>query len=225
MEVRSGQATAGREVGASWCGSTCSGEQRLYRVARQYVIARLRGEPGAPWQRAAWDAFFRMHKRRIDDQLSRWRMPRETRRDCEQEIWLEIIRRLPQLPRDMAAPAFRVWIRRIVQSKRADCFRRRHPRDHRALSRDGGDGGNEPWEALVRGEDRALIGRGLARLAKSASESTVSVVRMHYLEGLSVGEIGERLGKSAQQVWDRRRRGVSKLRVICRKLCNGQFSR
>ncbi len=119
-----------------------------------------------------------------------WRLTaeREAARDVVQDAWLAIVRGLNRLD-DPAR--FRAWAYRIVKNKCVDWTRRRVAQ--RSAGRDLHHSTVEVAEDSQNGTDSSdeveLLRKGLARLP----EEQRAILSLHYLDGMSVAEIGRAL--------------------------------
>ena len=119
-----------------------------------------------------------------------WRLTadREAVRDVAQDAWLAIVRGLKRLD-DPAR--FRVWAYRIVKNKSADWTRRRIAQ--RNTGRNLRNATVEAAEDAQNGTDSSdqveLLRKGLACIP----EEQRAILSLHYLDGMSVAEIGRAL--------------------------------
>lgn len=84
---------------------------------------------------ATWESFYDVY----NDILARFAAKHSYRaeeiEDLLQDVWYEVIRRLPQFEYDPAKGGFRRWLYSIVQSRAIDAVRRRHTERKRRLPR------------------------------------------------------------------------------------------
>jgi RNA polymerase sigma-70 factor (ECF subfamily) len=122
-------------------------------------------------------------------------------RDATQEIFLRAWRNLPEL---READRFDAWFGRIVVNSCRTAIRGRRRRIVREISVGSlpGEGEQLPSAAHAhddRTADVEVIQRALDRL----SAADRSLLALHHLEHLSLGDIGERLGVPAKTVKSR----------------------
>jgi RNA polymerase sigma-70 factor (ECF subfamily) len=153
---------------------------------------------------------------RWQPRLSRfaWRLTldREAARDVVQETWLAIVRGL----RRIDDPArFRGWAYRIVANKCADWTRRRTVRREaaRAIGHAAAIAGVEP-AAVTDAIDEAAADR-MRRLRTALANLPAeqrAILTLHYLDGMSVGEIAGVLSVPAGTVKSRLYHARNRLR-------------
>jgi RNA polymerase sigma-70 factor (ECF subfamily) len=137
-------------------------------------------------QRGDTDAFCRLvdsYDRRVLYFILRFLPDAHQALDVLQDVWLTLLRRLPEL---RAPEAFRVWLYQIAHDKVVTLLRRqrREKQAHEALlnHRREEAGGHE-----LTVEHAELVHRGLERLSAEHRE----VLTLRFLEGLSLEEIAE----------------------------------
>jgi len=113
--------------------------------------------------------------------------------DLVQEAHLESTRRIDSFEHRGPASFYR-WLVAIARNKIREASRRRaaKKRAHRALDAEPPAVQTSPSGRVVRGERSGRIARALAELPEAQAEA----VRLRYLEGLTIAETAERLGRS-----------------------------
>jgi RNA polymerase sigma-70 factor (ECF subfamily) len=130
-------------------------------------------------------------------------------RDAVQETLVRALAAIRQqrVPATVPLPAFVYGIARHVI---ADTHRRRH------RQRDDGDPVERaveepsPLEALVRDEERELLGRALARLPRADRQ----LLQHCFVQGDRVAQIAARTGEPAARVRKRKSRALARLREL-----------
>ncbi|MCB2156371.1 RNA polymerase sigma factor [bacterium] len=135
--------------------------------------------------------------------------------DAVQEAWVAAVRGLRRLDDPARFPS---WIFRIVSNKCADEIRRRQ-RNRRAQERLEEEGpavekAPEPFDAP---DEDALLAEGLAALPAERR----AILRLHYVDGLSMAQIGEVLGIPAGTVKSRLFHAREELRKAVNRLGRG----
>ena len=119
-----------------------------------------------------------------------WRLTtdREAARDVVQDAWLAIVRGLNRLD-DPAR--FRAWAYRIVKNKSADWTRRRmaHRNAGTNLRNSTVEAAADSQNGTDASDEVELLRKGLARMP----EEQRAILSLHYLDGMSVAEIGRAL--------------------------------
>jgi RNA polymerase sigma factor (sigma-70 family) len=168
---------------------------------------------------AAWDEFYRIY----DTLLRRIAHSRGLRGsdvdDCAQNVWLEVVRRLPEFERPEGQSGLRSWLYSVVRSKTNDFLRHRlrHPAESLDIARKAGHepAGPEcdPAEAAVHQWEQSLLEILIEDLSSEIPETNARLLRMRCLEGRDTAEVAAELGLSSEQVWYRLHRLIKKLQV------------
>jgi len=133
--------------------------------------------------------------------------------DVCQEAYVVVFQQVGSL-RDRRAGAFRAWLEAIVERKLVDSVRalraRKRGGGRRAAAEDPGAAASSVAELLdlvavhERTPSRSVARRelvaGVHAALKQLSEDHREVLRLHYLEGLSVEDTAQRMGRSAEAV-------------------------
>ena len=187
--------------------------QNTHAIYEQYLILRIQtGETGA-----------------LNDLVERWQIKfvrvawimcrnEQLALDAVQEAWIAIVKSLPEL-RDPAR--FRPWAFRIVNNKCLDLIRRRQRVDAPLDSFEPDSeyvGQRQMSEADDVGlmENQEIVTRTLSRLP----EASRVVLALHYLQDMSIEEIGEALHLPTGTVKSRLHTGREAFRVHFSDLTN-----
>jgi len=198
-----------------------SAAPELVLRAQEYLSRRSAAGAPAPDLEDAWQHFydFCTHKIRLfafSCQLSQDDVP-----DCAQEVWRELLVRLPSFRLDLERGQFETWLFCIARGKAVDLFRaRRHVADHerRASLQSLTDLHPDPANHLADGELLALT---LHHLRDRLGECNFRVLQMRLFEDRPVAEVAEMLGLRNEQVWYRYHRARRQLEEIGRCLAAG----
>jgi RNA polymerase sigma factor (sigma-70 family) len=98
--------------------------QCLSRIKR-YLSDRAQGQSLSPCEEAAWKEFYDSCTRKVRAYAYTCGTVHEEIADCVQEVWRELIVRLPKFQLDPGRGQFDTWLFRIIQSKTADLRRSR----------------------------------------------------------------------------------------------------
>jgi len=199
-----------------------SPDSELLIQAQRYLDHRNQGLPSGQDLEAAWVEFYDFYSRKIRTYAFTCGAADEEIADCVQEVWRELLVRLPEFHLDPCRGQFDTWLFAIAQSKTADLRRSRNRRSLQGNS-DGlqtvTDNRPSPGRAL---EDEEMVALAWEQLRKRLSECNFQVLRLRLVEELSVAEVAEQLGLSHEQVWYRYHRARRELEDIGWALARGQ---
>lgn len=196
-----------------WVAAAQSGD----RLALAKLLARCH-PPLRRWAEARLNA---ATKARIDPD------------DILQEVYLDVARQIDRF-QDHGPGSFYNWVHAILSQKLVDALRaaHRHARDIDREVTVGGAAADSYWNLLddlysESGTPSRVIRRQEALDAMLASlwdlpEPRRQVIQLRFLEGLSVGEVASRLGKSEDAVVALTRRALDALRKSMDRL--GEFT-
>jgi RNA polymerase sigma-70 factor (ECF subfamily) len=162
--------------------------------------------------RAAWAAMYDRHVSDIFSVLYHLvGGDRATAEDLNQEVWLLAIQQIDNF--DSRRGEFRDWILGIARHRAIRHHRRGLPRDHVAEDSlyDRSDA-LPPLDQLEGGERADVVRAALLCL----SDDRRHVVRLKYVEGLSVSDIAAQTGRSAKGVESLLSRAREQLRTLLR---------
>ena len=154
--------------------------------------------------------------------------------DILQEVYFDVARQIERFE-DRGSGSFLSWLRAILDHKLVDAQRAAHcqVRDVDREAAVGGCASDSYWNLLddiyaESGTPSRIVRRqeALAALLSCVSGLTVTqreVVRLRYLEGLAVGEVATRLGRSEDAVVALSQRALAALRRSMDRL--GEFTR
>lgn len=190
--------------------------------ARSYLTHRQKHLPPSQELEAAWSTFYEFYSRKIRVYAFTCGVADEEILDCVQEVWRELLMRLPTFQLDPCRGQFDSWLFRIVQSKTADLGRSRK----RWLLQ----GNSDRLQTVPdnhRSSDRALEEKEMAALTweelrASLSDCDFQLLQLRLVEQRPVNEVAVKLGLSPQQVWYHYHRARRKLAEIGAKVANGQ---
>jgi RNA polymerase sigma factor (sigma-70 family) len=196
----------------------------LLTQTRAYLLHRKRGLPPSYPLEIAWRDFYDVYSQKIRVFAFKCGAADEEIVDCVQEVWRELLVRLPTFHLDLSRGRFDTWLYQIVRGKAAD-LHRSHKRRFFL--------GNADTLQTVRdtrpSPDRAMEEEELATVAwdqlkRRLSECNFQVLKMRLVEQRPVAEVAEKLGLSNEQVWYRYHRARRELEVIGSALVRGKRS-
>jgi len=144
--------------------------------------------------------------------------------DCVQEVWAELLVRLPTFRLDPQRGKFDSWLFRIVRGKVTDLQRahkRRRTRDDLDSLSAVPDKGPSPGYVTEANEFSALA---LNRLRQRLSKCSFQVLCLRLVDQKPVAEVAQELGLSNQQVWYRYHRARREAQLIGSTWTRGQGS-
>lgn len=187
------------------------------RLVSGYLQNRSSGTQSSLEQERAWKMFHRS----CDATIRRFAAARGLRSanldDCAQEVWLDLLGKLPDFELDQRKGRFESWLYRVVQNKSADIQRRQRRRDAVVQPLPGGatiQSGDDPAAACERAETRDAVRLGLSRLKEDSPRKSYRVLELRQVEGQRVDEVAKALDLTPAQVWARECRMKQKLRSM-----------
>lgn len=128
-------------------------------------------------------------------------VPESDAEDVRQEIFLSFIKSIRNF---RIRSNFAAWFGRITMRRIADYYRQRSRRRDE-LTEDQPTEVDDPWKKI---DDELTLERALLEVPEKYAE----VLSLNFSEGLSLGEISEKLGLTYEATRSRYRRGVDLLR-------------
>ncbi len=199
-----------------------SADAELLIQIQSYLTHRQQHLPPSQHLEAAWKVFYALYSRKIRVYAFTCGATEEEIADCVQEVWRELLVRLPTFRLDPSRGQFDTWLFHIVQGKTADLRRSRKRRLLQGTSDTlpaVTDNHPSPGRAL---EDREIAALAWDHLRTSLSDCDFQVVKLRLVEQTPVDEVAGTLGLSHQQVWYRFHRARRKLAEIGGALARGQ---
>jgi RNA polymerase sigma factor (sigma-70 family) len=186
----------------------------MTRLARQYLSAIASGGRPNPGLESAWHEFYRACNAWIRGWILAQGLRGPDVDDCTQDVWSEVVCRLPALAQLDEHCRLRGWLFVVARSKVVNVHRRKLLRRSLPLefSHDIMDSDADPALRLQWKLGHAALLHEIARLQSEVSETNAIVLQMRLIDGLSVSEVAHRLGFTPRQVWHRQRRMLTRLR-------------
>jgi RNA polymerase sigma factor (sigma-70 family) len=198
-----------------------SGESKLLTQIQSFLIRRERSLPPSEEQEAAWATFYDYYCHKIRKYAFSCGATEDEIADCAQEVWAELLVRLPRFRLDPNRGKFDSWLFRIVRGKVANIFR--HKQRLLQASADVPETAiklhSSPTGNL---EDKEILTVAWDRARAKLSECNFQVLKMRLLEQLPVDEVAQKLGLSHEQVWYRFHRAQRQLQGIGSALALGR---
>jgi RNA polymerase sigma factor (sigma-70 family) len=189
-------------------------DHELLTQVRHYLCHRQHALQPPHDLEQAWASFYDRYAPRIRAYAVTCGVSAEEIADCVQEVWRELLLRLPAFEVDPARGKFDTWLFRIVQGKTADQHRLRQRRPLQDVS-DKLDAVSDPRpNPSADLEEHELISLALNQLRKKLSECSFQVLHLRLVEQRAVADVAESLGISPRQVWYRYHRARRDLEAI-----------
>lgn len=171
-----------------------------------------------------WERFFRTHSRLL---LRMVRSHRGSKDDCDdrvQDLWLALLKELPNLRYDPVRGELRDWISATARNRLVDQdrYRRCHwmePLTRQAVS-DMRSREPDPAASFERSRLLQLVHDALSELRALVSERDFAAYWLRWIDGLSVKQIATRLGMTEPQIWAIHHRISLKFRPILARRLN-----
>jgi RNA polymerase sigma factor (sigma-70 family) len=185
----------------------------LVRV-QTYLIYRQKSSSPPQLFEDAWQAFYECYSRKIRRYAFTCGAAEEDIVDCSQDVWTELLVRLPSFRLDPSRGKFDSWLFQIVRSKVVDvCRGHKHRLLH--VKTDTLQNALDHHSCPTRStEQEELLALALDRLRNSLTECTFQVLQMRLVGDRSVAEVAAKLGLSHEQVWYRYHRARRELQAI-----------
>ena len=209
-----------RAVQATQALSTVNGfdtQRRLLEDTQAYLLSRVRRvAPGDSLLRA-WDTFYGRYDSFVRRVAQACGVRRADLDDCRQEIWLEVIRKLPLLGYDHKRGRLCCWLFTLSRRKTISFLRRqgrKPPRsifdlEHPLCGRD-----LCPAETYERRRRRRIVRHVLFALRPRLSAIDNRLLHLRWTEDHSVEEVASRLGLTSKQIRRRHDRIKPKVRQL-----------
>jgi len=181
--------------------------------AQDYLNYREKGEPPPDAVERAWHEFYRLSSLQIRQFACRCGTAHNDIGDCTQDVWAELVARLPRFELDASRGQFESWLFSIVQSKSVDLRRLRA----RALLYEGAEALlalSCAWAGADHLEDRETAEFLWNLLRDRLPEESLEVLRLRLVEQLSGPEVAVKLGLTHDQVRHRYARARHELASV-----------
>jgi RNA polymerase sigma factor (sigma-70 family) len=192
----------------------CDLNGTLTQLAGQYLSALARGTRPSARLESAWHEFYRAGNACIRGMVLAQGLRGPDVDDCIQDVWSEIVRRLPALTQGEHTSGLRGWLFVVARSKVINVHRQKALRlgplldySDDLVARDA-----DPATRVHANLRHAALLRQIARLQSEVSETNARLLQLRLIDGLTVREVACRLEISSRHVWYQQRRMLSLLR-------------
>ncbi len=191
-------------------------DSELVGLAQKYLERRGQHLEADPALAVAWERFYEVYAPVIRSFVHLCRLRGADAKDCEQDVWHELVVRLPHFRYDPQRGRFRSWLYVLTRYTSSDLVRRR--RRVEPLSVECADGlrgrDMDPVVIYEREWTRQEVRERLAELRARVSETSFQVVYLRWIEGWTLGEIAAYLGLTSDQARSRHHRMMRKLWML-----------
>jgi RNA polymerase sigma-70 factor (ECF subfamily) len=195
---------------------------QMLRTAQAYLQCRDRHQIPSAADGQAWNWFYQTY----DPLLRRWVMgchiALDNVEDCLQEVWIEVMRKLPAFVSDGTQRGLCSWLRAIARAKVVDVRRYQSRYATRQLgahteavlvSREVG-----PAADNERRDRQDKVQRVLVLLRGRVSELTFHAFHERWVEGHTMKQIATELHETRRKVSCRVYKAKQKFRLLCNQL-------
>jgi RNA polymerase sigma factor (sigma-70 family) len=196
--------------------------REVFELTQQHLSNREAGLRSTAEQEAAWHQFYAGCAPKIRRFAFACRIFEEEIDDCVQEVWRELLVRLPTFRLDETRGQFDTWLYSIVRSKTVN-LQRSHKHQPTVIETDYFRRLADDRTGLPsREETHELLTLALHHLRQRLSECNYRILWLRLVEQRSVDEVAEELKLSHEQVWNRYSRGRQQLKEITESLIDGK---
>jgi RNA polymerase sigma-70 factor (ECF subfamily) len=163
-----------------------------------------------------WDRFDTLYRPLLLHYACRRGLDAETAEEIVQQCFLAIVHNIERFKRKRS---FRGWLRGMVDNKVNDLLARKYRARELAESvSDNVESPHNPADQWEREWNSTMVDALLARLRTTFAEHTLRAFEMYVLEERPVGEIGQLLGMTANQIYVAKSRVSTYIRENCADL-------
>lgn len=162
---------------------------------------------------AAWERFVDLYAPLLHFWALKNGLRDDEAADLVQEVLIELMRRLPKFEYD-SQQSFRGWLRRIIQNRAVDYFRRKGRLPVQPASGELSNlNASDAVQSFTDDEYRSQLARRALELVQSEfSETTWRACWMHTVEDRDGADIAQELGITRNAVFLAKRRVLARLR-------------
>jgi RNA polymerase sigma-70 factor (ECF subfamily) len=197
-------------------------DAELLTQAQRYLSQRENDLAPGQELEAVWTAFYDRTLEKIRKFAFTCGAAAEDIADCVQEVWTELLTRLPTFRLDPKRGQFDSWLFHIVRGKTAN-LRRSHKRrlfqGNSDTLQTALDVHPSPARTL---EEKEMFTLAWNQLKRNLSECNFQVLQLRLVEDRPVAEVAEQLGLSHEQVWYRYHRARREVAEIASAWSHGQ---
>ena len=159
----------------------------------------------------AWNRFYNLYRPIIWQTVRGTGIPDSDLEDCVQEVWIEIVAKLPAFAYDPDQGRFQSWLSVLIRRRVRDyMFRKARCSMENLCDQTAGSLRSpdlSPPALCKRRETQQEVCHALAELRNHVSEKNYLVLYLRWIEGRGVPHIAEELDLTLEQVRTRHSRG------------------
>ena len=192
---------------------------QLLRDAQADLQCRDRRQAPSEVQERAWEWFHQSYEPLLRHWLMGCHIAADDVKDCLQEVWMEVMKKLPAFDSNGTQRGLCSWLHTIVHGKAVDLlrYRSRHPSkrlngraEAMIVERHAG-----PEAACGQRARQKAVQEILAALDKQVSRLTYAAFYKHCIEGQTLKQIAAELNLTERKVWCRIYQAKRKFRLLC----------
>ncbi len=222
------QSTNVSEVIDAWNSSECRPESTGVDIVSTNASNTLRGATVAITRDSlilkitqggdplSWEEFFAIYRPFLFGVVKRSGVQDQDASDIVQDVFVTLIRALPQFEYQSEKGRFRGWLKTLVRNTTIDWFRRRGRAREVPLDEMRGTpdlpADDCEWDAAYRTQ---VVNVALQRLEAESQSTTWFCFDQHILKGRQASEVGSECGLAAGAVYVNASRTLARLRRKC----------
>jgi RNA polymerase sigma factor (sigma-70 family) len=205
-------------------------EPELVRQVQSYLQEEQQSRAANARLSRSWNHFFMIFNEVIRRFARTQQLAVADGDDLVQEVWLQVIRSMPDFVCAKSRPGLRTWLYQVVQNKIKDAVRHkaRHPTQNldRVLAEghEPADPSQDPAKLFQRHETAAMVGVALEQIRGQVHQTNMRVIELHWIHGRSLAEVGEILGLTANEIQCRQYRMFARMRSWLSEAADGDNS-
>jgi RNA polymerase sigma-70 factor (ECF subfamily) len=167
----------------------------LLVFTQAYLDCRCQGLAPGTELSEAWQQFYDICEPCLKRFAVGCNVPAADVEDCVQQVWAELLKKLPNFPYDPKRGRFCSWLFALVHSRAIDLLRRRRTAGLSSTQQaDLCSQEETPAATAEKQGERATVQRVLAMLRARVSETNFRVFEMRWINEWTVQEVAARLG-------------------------------
>lgn len=193
--------------------------ESVWLRTRQSLLARVKGER----DESAWQEFYQMYWRAVYGYAIHFGMPPQAAEDIVQEVFIKLLRRLPEFCYDRRKGRFLSWVKTVTRSTVIDHYRRLQRRMEGGVREEPDEEGKSPLERIPADLDRdqpdwdrevkeAMLVTALERVQTRVKPVNFQAFRRYAINDEDAEEVASDLGISRNAVFIAKNRILKMLR-------------
>jgi RNA polymerase sigma factor (sigma-70 family) len=191
----------------------------ILHEAQMYLKCRQRRQIPATTQSHGWEQFYDLYDARVRRSIKAHGVHGVDAEDCRQDVWLEIMNKLPLFQSDGTQGGLCSWMQRIVHGKAVDVlrYRRRHPTKRLSTTTEMNIASQHagPVTEYERHRQQEVVQHILAEMQQRVSALTYRAFYQHWIAGQAVKQIAAELNLTTRKVSCRIYHAKREFRLLC----------